>query len=69
MNIAEVVFNFFSGVYRRGYFRHLILVSIFMSGVIGNSALQARGIDEQIKDAFMPIAVGWENLVFTSIDI
>ena len=69
MNIAEVVFNFFSGVYRRGYFRHLILVSIFMSGVIGNSTLQARGIDEQINDAFMPIAVGWENLVFTSINI
>lgn len=69
MNIAEVVFNFFSGAYKRGYFRYLILVSVFTSGVIGNSALQARGIDEQINDAFMPIAVGWENLVFTSIDI
>ena len=30
---------------------------------------QAQGIDERINDAFMPVAVGWENIVFTSIPI
>ena len=30
---------------------------------------QDRGLDEMINDSFMPIAVWWENLVFTEIPI
>ncbi|QLG44047.1 alanine/glycine:cation symporter family protein [Costertonia aggregata] len=30
---------------------------------------QTKGLDEQINDAFMPIAIWWENLIFTEINI
>jgi len=33
------------------------------------SAQSAKGIDEHINEAFMPIAIWWENLVFTELPI
>ena len=33
------------------------------------SLVSAKGFDQALNDAFMPIAVGWEDLVFTSINI
>ncbi len=32
-------------------------------------AAQSQGLDDQINDAFMPIAIWWENLIFTEIMI
>lgn len=32
-------------------------------------AAQSQGLDNQINDAFMPIAIWWENLIFTEIMI
>ena len=31
--------------------------------------VQSKGLDERINDAFMPIAIWWENLVFSSISL
>lgn len=33
------------------------------------SSAQSKGLDEQLNDAFMPVAIWWENLVFTEITI
>lgn len=41
---------------------NLILIPLF-------SNAQSKGLDERVNDAFMPIAIGWENLVFTEITI
>ena len=30
---------------------------------------QSKGLDERINDAFMPIAIWWENLIFTQVTI
>ena len=46
---------------------HLLTLLITLMGT-GLSA-QEQGIDQQINDAFMPIAVAWENLVLTTIPI
>ncbi len=45
---------------------------LFTAGILllfVSSILNAQGIDERINEAFMPVAVGWENIVFTPIAI
>lgn len=32
-------------------------------------ATRAQGLDEQINEAFMPVAISWENLIFTPLNI
>ncbi len=41
---------------------NLVLFPAFLSA-------QSKGLDETVNDAFMPIAIWWENLVFTEIII
>ena len=41
-----------------------ILVLLFVTHGVGQV-----GIDEQINEAFMPVAVWWENLIFTAVPI
>ncbi|MFK7809234.1 MAG: alanine/glycine:cation symporter family protein [Saprospiraceae bacterium] len=48
------------------FFTSLIL---FIHSISAQAANDSRGIDELINDAFMPFAVAWENLIFTSISI
>lgn len=69
MNLKNLLFDLFMGIYKRAYFRVFLLSSFLMSGIVSNTQLNAQGLDEQINDAFMPIALGWENLVFTPITL
>ncbi|WP_396637424.1 alanine/glycine:cation symporter family protein [Maribacter sp. R77961] len=41
---------------------NLVLFPVLLSA-------QSKGLDETVNDAFMPIAIWWENLVFTEITI
>ena len=36
---------------------------------VANFAQEAKGLDERVNDAFMPVATAWEGLVLTSIPI
>jgi len=45
----------------------LVLLLLLMSD--GSLLAQEKGLDDRINDAFMPIAVWWENLVFTELPI
>jgi len=47
--------------------KHLISSIILLFSFTTNA--QEQGFDELINDAFMPVAVGWENLIFSSISI
>ena len=41
----------------------------FIFTFLGFSLINAQGLDEKINDAFMPVAVAWENFIFTSIPL
>jgi len=44
------------------------LLTFFLLGIIpASTSAQDRGIDEMINDGFMPIAIAWENLIFTEV--
>ena len=43
------------------------LVSLILLILIICINSQAQGLDERINEAFMPVAIAWENLIFTSI--
>ena len=45
----------------------IFLILLCLSPVIAFA--QGKGLDEKINDAFMPIAIWWENLIFTEIPI
>lgn len=45
---------------------HLPLI-LFLLPFFSNA--QSKGLDEQMNDAFMPVAIWWENLIFTEIMI
>ena len=47
----------------RKYLAALLMLAPFLA------AAQEKGLDERVNDAFMPIAVWWENLILTSIPI
>jgi len=47
----------------------LILLPLFLMLFIEKSFAQTGGLDEQINDAFMPVAQWWEDLVFTELVI
>jgi len=47
--------------------KKLLLGVFFLSSYSGNA--KTTGLDEKINDAFMPIAIWWENLVFTELPI
>lgn len=42
----------------------LVFLTCFFALIVNS-----QGIDERINETFMPVAIGWENLVFTSIRI
>ena len=42
---------------------------IVLSILIPATLIKGQGLDERINDGFMPVAVWWENLIFTSINI
>jgi len=48
-------------------FKKLIL--LFLIPFIQFNQLFAQGLDEKINEAFMPVAVWWENLIFTEIGL
>lgn len=41
-----------------------VLISLFQT-----NSIRAQGIDERINDAFMPVALWWESLIFTELSI
>lgn len=45
----------------------ILLIFMIILPVIGNA--QSVGIDQRINDAFMPVAIWWENLIFTEIQV
>ena len=46
--------------------KKLILIAFFIV-FYSLSMFAKQGLDDKINDAFMPIAIAWENLIFTSI--
>lgn len=48
---------------KKRYFSFLLMLTPILVSA------QSKGLDEQINDAFMPIALWWENLIFTQITI
>lgn len=47
--------------------KHVVLLILFFLPTI--LAAQTKGLDEQINEAFMPIALWWEQLIFTQVSI
>ncbi len=47
--------------------KHILFALLLLTPVLTSS--QSKGLDEKINDAFMPIAVWWESLIFTQITI
>ena len=50
-------------------FYKLITAIVFLLSAPFSSFAQAEGLDEKINETFMPIALWWESIVFTEIQI
>ena len=48
--------------------RHIVTLLILFTSTI-SFAQDQQGIDDRINEAFMPFAVGWENLILSPIEI
>lgn len=49
--------------------KQLLLLSSLLLSLVYTQSLHAQGIDQQIDEAFMPVAVWWENLIFTELSL
>lgn len=63
------MFTAYSTTARSIMSRVITRLFLIISFILVSIPSQAKGLDDRINEAFMPIAVWWENLVFSSLTI